>query len=228
MAINLLVPHPNRSTSHAQLVAMSFATSQGTDWRNALPVLSNSDVTLRDLQPSDAPALAALLTTQQVTRFISPPPTTVEGFERFIAWANAQRAAGEYVCFAVVPRGSQTAVGLIQFRQLVGDFSTAEWGFAIGERFWGTGLFMRVAELALDFAFGPLGVQRLEARAAVTNDRGNGALRKLGASVEGVLPKSFLRQGRYLDQFLWTLREGDWRTALRVRASIQCAPRWVH
>ena len=67
---------------------------------------------------SDAAALLTLLTTEEVTRFISPPPTTIEGFERFIQWAQREREAGRYVCFAVVPEGYDTAVGLFQVRQL--------------------------------------------------------------------------------------------------------------
>ena len=72
-------------------------TSATTDWRNALPVLSGNKVTLRELEVSDAPSLFAMLTPEEVSRFISPPPTTIEGFERFIAWARAERQAGRYV-----------------------------------------------------------------------------------------------------------------------------------
>jgi ribosomal-protein-serine acetyltransferase len=55
-----------------------------------------------------------------------------------------------------------------------------------------------------------VGVHRLEARAAVRNGRGNGALRKIGAVQEGVLRKSFLKNGEYLDQVLWTILDEDW------------------
>ena len=75
-------------------------------------------VTLRELRLSDAPSLLAMLSTEEVSRFISPPPTTVEGFERFIAWTHRERAAGNYVCFAVVPHGMDTAIGIFQVRQL--------------------------------------------------------------------------------------------------------------
>ena len=60
-----------------------------------------------------------------------------------------------------------------------------------------------------------LGSHRLEARAAVQNGRGNGALRKIGAVREGVLRRSFLRNGEYLDQALWTILAEDWRDAKR-------------
>jgi RimJ/RimL family protein N-acetyltransferase len=192
------------------------ATTTSTDWRQALPVLEGRGVMLRELEIEDAPALLAMLTTEEVSRFISPPPTTVESFERFIAWTHQQRAAGQYVCFAVVPDGMTTAIGLFQVRSLEPGFKTAEWGFALGSTFWGTGAFIQGARLVVDFAIDTVGVQRLEARAAVQNGRGNGALRKVGAVQEGVLRRSFLRNGQYYDQALWSILDSEWRQAKAV------------
>src|ERR671927_1190570 len=138
-----------------------------SDWRTGLPVLANGSVVLRDLRASDAPSLFALLTTEEVARFISPPPTTVEGFERFIAWTHREREAGKYICFGVVPHGMDTAIGIFQVRQLEPGFGTAEWGFAIGSAFWGTGVFLDGAKLAIEFAFETIGVHRLEAPAPI-------------------------------------------------------------
>jgi [ribosomal protein S5]-alanine N-acetyltransferase len=181
-----------------------------TDWRQALPVLTSSQVTLRQLRASDAPSLCALLTTEEVSRFISPPPTTVDGFERFIAWTLRQRQAGSYACFAVTIDSTDTAIGIFQLRELEPGFGTAEWGFAIGSAYWGSGVFQEGAELMIEFAFEVVGVHRLEARAAVKNGRGNGALRKIGAVQEGLLRKSFLKDGEYMDQALWTILHEDW------------------
>src|SRR5947207_2220433 len=202
---------PMRTTTHVQpAVTQQPSPATSSDWREQLPVLTGSGITLSELRMSDAPALLALLTTEEVTRFISPPPTTIEGFERFITWAGRERQAGRYLCFAVVPDGYETAVGLFQVRQLDPTFGTAEWGFAIGSAFWGSGLFAQGAELVIEFAFEVVGVHRLEARAAMENGRGNGALRKLGAVQEGILRESFLRGGTYLDQALWAIVEEDW------------------
>ena len=199
----------------APSAAVAFAA---VDWRASLPVLTSARVTLRELQVSDAPALLQVLTTEEVTRFISPPPTTVDGFERFIEWSNAQRTAGQYICYGVVPQGNDTAVGIIQVRQLSHDFGLAEWGFALGRAFWGTGLFYEAAELVLAFAFKTVGVHRLEARAAVASGRGNGALCKLGAFREGILRKSLSCRGRRLDQTLWSILGVEW--ALRRHSVI--------
>src|SRR5436190_12501291 len=199
--------HPSLQKS---IVPLPVETVVSTDWRKSLPVLTSHNVTLRELRASDAPSLFALLTTEEVSRFISPPPTTVDGFEKFIAWTVRQRRAGSYVCFAVTIDSTDTAIGIFQLRELEAGFGTAEWGFAIGSAYWGTGVFQEGAELMVSFAFDTVGVHRLEARAAVRNGRGNGALKKMGAVQEGLLRKSFLKDGEYLDQALWTILEEDW------------------
>src|SRR5687768_5874342 len=93
-----------------------------TEWRTEPSVLHAADVMLRPLEPSDASSLLAMLSTEEVTRFISPPPTTVEAYERFIAWTEHQRAQGKYLCFGIVPQGFDSAVGLIQVRALRDTF----------------------------------------------------------------------------------------------------------
>jgi ribosomal-protein-alanine N-acetyltransferase len=187
-----------------------------SDWQQGLPTLRGRQVVLREMRASDAASLFALLTTEEVSRFISPPPSTVEGFERFIAWTARQRLAGTYACFAVTLRGFDTAIGIFQIRDMQAGFDTAEWGFAVGSPFWGTGVFEDGADLVVDFAFRTLGVHRLEARAAVLNGRGNGALQKIGAVQECILRKSFLRNGQYLDQVLYALIDIDWRESRRL------------
>ena len=207
-ALPLLTPPP---APPAARLAPMVATGVTTNWRAALPTIVGTGLTLRALRLTDAPSLLAMLTTEEVARFLSPPPTTVEGFEHFIQWTHRKQAEGTYLCFAVVPRGLDTAVGFFQVRALQPDFGVAEWGFALGRPFWGTGLFVEGATHTLDFTFGTLGVHRLEARAAVANGRGLGALRKMGAVCDAVLRRAFRKDGRVHDQTLWSLLDTDWQ-----------------
>jgi RimJ/RimL family protein N-acetyltransferase len=185
--------------------ATPVSVPAASDWRAGLPVLNGSTISLRELRMTDAPALLAAFGSPEVTRLISPPPPTLDGFEKFIAWTHRQREAGQSLAFGITAHGSDTVVGLFQVRALQPAFDVAEWGFALGAENWGSGVFMEGAELVLDFVFDVIGVHRLEARAALKNGRGNGALQKLGATQEGILHRSFLRNGIYLDQALWTI-----------------------
>jgi RimJ/RimL family protein N-acetyltransferase len=187
-------------------------TVAGADrsWRTGLPVLTGGLVTLRELRPEDVPSLLEMLASDEVSRYISKPPGNVDVLERFVAWTHRERMAGNHLCFAVIPHGMEQPVGLFQVRRIDTEFETAEWGFALGEAFWGTGVFVDGATTLLDFVFDAMRIHRLEARSAVGNGRGNGALAKLGAHREGTLRKAFRCGGAYLDQALWTILDTDW------------------
>jgi RimJ/RimL family protein N-acetyltransferase len=200
-----------RNIDTPTIAASAEACDAGrSNWRQAFPLLAGEGVTLRALRASDAPTLLAMLTTEEVARFISPPPSTVEGFENFIAWTHRQLTEGRYICFGIVPAGHTDAVGLIQVRALDKGFGLAEWGFAIGSEFWGTGIFQASARAVLDFVFAELPVYRLEARAVTENGRGNGALKKMGASCEAVLRQSLRLGATRMDQMLWSIDRQDW------------------
>lgn len=190
-------------------------------WRHALPVLTGELSSLRELEPGDAANLLPLLSAPEVARFISPPPHSLEQFAWFIETSRRERAAGRYAGFALVPHGHPGAVGVVQLRQTERGFVTAEWGFAMGSRWWGSGLFMDASRLLLDFAFDLVGVHRLEARAAVANARCQAAMQKVGAVREGVLRKSLTAaDGTRHDQVLWSLLAEDWRE-LTTAAAVQ-------
>jgi RimJ/RimL family protein N-acetyltransferase len=180
------------------------------DWRQGLPLLRGCQIVLREIRTSDAEALMTILSAEEVSRFIWEPPSSVEVFETFVARSRSQRAAGACACYVVTLKGFDTAIGLFQIREVAPGFSTAEWGFAIGSDFWGTGVFAEAATLVLEFVFETLGSHRLEARSATKNGRGHAALRKVGAVQEGVLRKSLFRNGQYLDQVLYAIVAEEW------------------
>lgn len=71
----------------------------------------------------------------------------------------------------------------------------------------------------MEFAFETIGVHRLEARVVVENGCGNGAPAKIGAIREGTLRRSSLRDGKYIDQALWSILREDWLQAKAVWGS---------
>jgi RimJ/RimL family protein N-acetyltransferase len=196
-----MMPFNTAATSEAGMLMP--ALQHAPEWHAFVPLLMNRTTRLRELQISDAPWLLSLLSTEEVSRFISPPPTTVQGFEQFVRWSHKRRAAGSYVCFGIVPAGYDHAIGIFQIQCKPGELP--EWGFAMGSSYWGTGLFVEGADAVLDFAFGGLGLQMLGARAATENLRGNAALQKLGAVRQGVIPNGLVLADRTYDQYYWTL-----------------------
>jgi ribosomal-protein-alanine N-acetyltransferase len=189
------------------MAVRKFESDRGSlpEWRVGLPQLVSERVTLREFRPTDAAALYRAATDPEVIRHMWPPPPTVEAVSRFIKRTRMRRAAGEYVCYAVVPQGERDVIGLFELRPLQPAFFRVELGYFMTPQWWGTGVFRDGMRLICDFAFNGLGVHRIEARCSVENLRGNEALRKIGAQWEGRLHKAFVWDGRYIDQYLWAL-----------------------
>ena len=185
------------------------------DWRRGLPELSDGVVTLRALRARDAHALVAHLNDPEVVRYIAAPPTNVATMARFVRWTHAERRRGMLRCYGIVPAGTAMPVGIVQVWPIERDFSTAEWGFALGRAYWGSGVFRRAARLFLDALFSEVGVHRLEARAVDVNARGNRAFARLGATRDGLLRSGFRDGSCYRDQIMWSILAPEWQARRR-------------
>jgi RimJ/RimL family protein N-acetyltransferase len=180
-------------------------------WRRVPPVLRGHDVVLREPRLDDAASLVDLLGADDIARFLPGAVTSVATAERAVDFLREQREAGEALCLAMVPAACRAPAGLFVLRQLEGAFGIAEWSFALGRQYWGEGLFHAAASLVIEYTFDVLGARRLEARAAVCNGRGHGALKKLGAVQEALLREAVEQDDGPADQVLWALLADDWR-----------------
>jgi len=68
----------------------------------------------------------------------------------------------------------------------------------------------------VDLATETIGVDRLEPQSAVQDGRRSAAQRNEAAGQEAVLRRSFVRNGQYHDQALWSIHATEWRQAKAV------------
>jgi RimJ/RimL family protein N-acetyltransferase len=155
-----------------------------------------------------------------VLQYVTTPPGSIEAFRRFIRWSQARRRASQHLTYGVVPAGQREAGGLMQIWPIEPDFSTAEWGFVLGESLWGKGIFSAAAELLLEFAFQTLSVVRLEARVVDADERANHVLRKLGATREGTLRAGFRSRGTVMNHVMWSILADEWNRQSDLRQRV--------
>lgn len=198
-------PRPPAATSPRPAAQLS------RPWREALPVLTGARCTLREPTAVDAPSLLMALGPLDLRDYTPFPGTpTIAGLEALIGDLQARRLAGTAACWAIVPRGAEAPVGWLVARGLDHGFTMVALTGVVAAEFRGTGLFQDAARTLLDGLFGALGVLRVEMRVDVRNARANGALRKLGATQEGVLRQAERRDGAFRDHVLWALVSADW------------------
>jgi len=204
------------------------------EWTDAVPTLRGDFTTLREVAASDVYTLFTLFSDPAVTASMAPPPPTLAKFAGFVEWSHQQRAHGHGVCFGIVPDGMTVAVGILQVR-LEPSLADAEWGFVLSTHFWSTGVFGDAANALIDFAFTTMGVERLEARIALRNERAHAAMQKIGARFDSTLPSISPQGNRRDPESVWILRQHDWRNrtrdprvpaqdaAQRIRVAMQAA-----
>ncbi len=182
-------------------------------WRILPPVLRGRGAVLREVEPSDAGPLLSLLARDEISRVIAAGsvPSSLDDVARLIETVRTERVDGRGLCLVCAPESAASPAGLFRISRLELQGGSAEWQFVLAPEHWGRGLFFAAAPLVIDFVFDILGVHRLEARAAVHNGRGAGALRKLGAVPEAVLRDALSQDGGWADQTLWTIIADDWR-----------------
>lgn len=149
--------------------------------------LAGPTLTLRYATPADAPALLALASDPEVTRFFSwGPYTRADQPLAYIERLAGQRERGEQLDLLIVHR-DDGPVGVTGLSELSRRDRRAVVGTWLGRRWWGSGANAESKALIARLAFERLGLDRVGAYAHVENRRSQAALIRLGFVREGVL-----------------------------------------
>jgi [ribosomal protein S5]-alanine N-acetyltransferase len=175
--------------------------------------VSGPALTLRYPEPEDAPALFALGSNAEVTRYFSWGPYTEQAqAEAFLAGLPAKREAGEVLELAVVHRERGFA-GIILLTEPSPRDRRIIVGTWLGREFWRTGVNEEAKALIARLAFDHLGIERLGSYADVRNERSQGALERLGFVREGVLRSFHRHADAPRDVVSYSMLREDWEAS---------------
>lgn len=172
--------------------------------------LHGPTLTLRIPAIADAPALFALASDPQVTRWFSWGPYTEEAQARaYLERLPGQRRRGEQLDLVQEHR-EQGVIGITGLSEFSLRDRRALVGTWFGRAHWGTGVNAESKALICHLGFDLLGLERITSYANTENARSRRALEKAGFVHEGVL-RGWHRHGdRQLDVAVVGLLRGDW------------------
>lgn len=178
--------------------------------RNAIPELHTERLRLRAFTAGDAADVRRLAgafeiagTTQNV-----PHPYPEGAAEQWIAGLSPAWASGAGITWAIAARDAGELVGAIGLR-LTPEHAMAELGYWIGVPHWGRGYATEAGATVLDFGFGTLGLNRIQARHLVRNPASGRVMAKLGMRYEGRLRQAAQKNDRFEDLELYARLAGD-------------------
>jgi ribosomal-protein-alanine N-acetyltransferase len=173
---------------------------------------------LRLLHPTDAPALLALyqrnaehLTPWEVER--EPAFYTLEAQREIIQTALVAAADDRGYAFGVVLRESGALIGRLTLSGIVrAAFQNAYLGYWLDVGHTGRGLMTEAVRLALGYAFGTLGLHRVQAATLPHNMASIRVLRKCGFRQEGLAERYLRIAGRWQDHAIFAITAEEWPT----------------
>ncbi len=161
---------------------------------------------------ADLPALYAIHSNDEVNRFL--PYVTWTRLDDAKAWverAATRLKAEQATQFVVIERASGSLIGSCVLFLFDFESGTAEMGYALDQPFWGKGYMQEMLNALIGFAFGPLGLRRLEAEVDVRNLASHHLLLKLGFEHEGVRRENRVMKGEVKTSNIYGLLKHEWQ-----------------
>lgn len=187
-----------------------------------IPELATPRLRLRPFRASDVPEIVRLAGHAEIaaTTLYIPHPYDRDDAETWLSRHGPSAADGTGFTFAVTDREDRLvgAVGLA----LAPRHRRAELGYWIGVEHWGRGFATEAGAAVLEFGFGTLGLNRIEAHCFVGNGASARVLEKLGMHFEGVLRQHVVKEGNPRDGLFYAILASD------PRPSFPAAPHSGH
>lgn len=154
--------------------------------------LTTARLVLSTPTSDDVDAIFAACQDPDIQRFTTvPSPYRREDAESFVALVAQWWESGAEYTWAM--RDAAGLVGMIGLHGI--RDAAAEIGYWVAAPARGRGYLTEAADAVLDFAFGPMRLERVEWRAVTDNPASAAAARKLGFRYEGLLRKGLGRIG---------------------------------
>jgi ribosomal-protein-alanine N-acetyltransferase len=136
------------------------------------------------------------------------PPTSALAYAAWLLRLRGDRHVG----FLAVRDEDDAIAGVVNLNEVVrGPFQSAYLGYYANAVLAGRGYMREALTLALERAFGPIGLHRVEANIQPANRRSIALVESLGFRREGFSPRYLKVGGRWCDHERWALLREDWR-----------------
>lgn len=177
-----------------------------------LPLLETQRLILRKLRPADAADIHDYASDPQVSRFTTwDQHTSLADAHRFINFCLDRYQRREQAPWGVVLKAEDKLIGTLGFTDYAPLHHKAEVNYALSAKYWGQGLTPEALEAALTYGFGPLHLNRIEARCIPENVASARVMEKVGMKREGTLRQALYSKGTFHDLHIFAILRDEWK-----------------
>ena len=177
------------------------------------PVLATERLVLREAADSDVDAVFEMESDPVAMRYWSKLPMR----DRAEAVASVERARGYFPArtalrWSICRPGDDRMLGHVSLFNFSEQSGRADIGYGLARRHWGQGFMHEALTAVVGYAFGPLGLRRLEADIDPRNLASVRALERLGFAREGLLRERWQVGDEISDTVLMGLLAREWQS----------------
>jgi ribosomal-protein-serine acetyltransferase len=178
-----------------------------------MEIFVNEEITLREMKEEDATSLYALIDENR------------EYLRQFLGWVDANQSSDDVEAFIVSSKQIQQIRGGTNYviwycGNIVGVVSLnyVDWanhhtgiGYWLAADMQGRGIMTAAVRRLIDYVFDELGLNRVEIRCAVENQKSRAIPERLGFTYEGTLRQGEWLYDRYVNHMVYGLLKSEWR-----------------
>ena len=176
------------------------------------PQLETKNLVLRRIHPSDASALFKILADDEVTRFYDDDTFTEisQASDQIEAWENGFKNKG-CIRWGITHKEEGTMIGSCGYYGFHTWYRRASIGYELAHNYWRQGIMTEALSAIIDFGFGEIELNRIEAVVMPENTASIIMLQKLRFRKEGLL-EEYEKWGNkgFVDLCMFAMLRKDW------------------
>lgn len=137
--------------------------------------------------------------------------TTVANFRQYIVETNKRAADKTDFGYAIII--DKDIVGRMGMHHISRQNKIGEIGYWLADGMQGKGIITRCCRALINHGFTELGLNRIEIKCGVGNDKSRAIAEKLKFKHEGILRQAELLNGKFIDLHLYSMIEEEWKKA---------------
>ncbi len=176
-----------------------------------MPEFETARLRLRRFTQSDLMAVFAWASDAEVSRYAlwdrHETPANTQGFLEFCFREYAERGIGPW---AAVRKDTGELIGNCSYGRIAPEESRIELAYFFARPHWGQGYASEGVRALIDYAFGVIGVRRVEARCVTANTASERVMQKAGLEYRGTLRCHLAQRDEMADLATYALERYQW------------------
>ena len=165
-----------------------------------IPELETERLLLRQMRVRDAQDMFAYASDPEVTQYLLwRPHPNLQYTAHYLEYLAGRYRLGQHYEWAVISKETGHMIGTCGFARIDCQHNCGEIGYVLHPAYHGQGLAVEASRRVIEFGFGELSLNRIEARYMKENTASLRVMEKLGMRFEGVERSSLLVKGLYRD-----------------------------